>query len=310
MKAAKGEHLGIVEDRKIRFEDYSTEYLKWSKANKTASTYVRDENTTDARLKPFFKGKYLGSITVKHLEDYKTYRAGLVKPRTVNRELDILKSMFARATEWGYIKVNPGREVKKLKFQKRPPTYLILEELGKLLEACEDECLYTFIVLGAFTGLRKEELLRLKWEDVNFTRREVVVQDAKNNEFRTVPMNQLVFDTLKRHPRHISGEVVLARPDGKPYRDLRQSFEKALNRAELKRIRIHDLRHSFASNLVAGGSGLPVVMELMGHKDIQTTMIYAHLAPDARQAAVDSLIQDGHDLDTGENKGTKKAHAS
>ena len=155
--------------------------------------------------------------------------------------------------------------------------------------------------------MRKGELLRLEWRDVSFDRREITVREAKNNEFRVIPMNQLVWDTLKRHPRHLHSDMVLARSDGEAYSDIRNSFEKALAQAKLPRIRIHDLRHSFASNLVTSGQGLPVVKELMGHKDITTTMIYAHLAPNLKQSAVDALVRNSPYLDTGEKQAQKKS---
>lgn len=298
VKVAREEYLGIIEERKVYFEDFAEEYLKWSKANKAPTTLAHDLNTVHTHLIPFFQGKYLAGITAKHVEDYKTVRAGLVKPRTVNRELDTLKSLFARAVEWGYLKVHPGEGVKKLKFQQRPPTYLTSEQLEKLLAACEEPYLYTFVALGGHTGMRKGELLRLKWSDIDFKRREITVRQAKNNEFRVIPMNQRIAEALQRHPRHLNSDLVLARPDGEAYRDLRDSFESAQRRAGLARIRIHDLRHSFASNLVCAGASLAVVRELMGHRDIKTTMIYAHLAPNLKQAAVDLLAQSSQYLDT------------
>ena len=309
VKAAKGEHLGIMEERKVYFKDFAQKYLEWAQTNKSPTTYARDETTVHKHLIPFFKGKYLASITPRHLEEYKTHRAGKVQPRTVNRELDTLNSLLSRGVEWGDIRVHPGKGVKKLKFQKRPPTYLTTEQLEQLLEVCEDHYLYTFIVLGAYTGMRKGELLRLEWPDVNFNRREIIVRKAKNNDFRAINMNPLVWDALKQHPRHIKSKVVLARPDGEPYQDLRTGFEKALKAAELPRIRIHDLRHSFASNLVASGISLAVVQELMGHKDIQTTMVYAHLGPNLKQAAVDSLVRYSQDMVTEPNGTQQKNRA-
>jgi integrase len=226
-------------------------------------------------------------------------RAGVVKPATVNREVDTLKSMFNRAVEWKYLKASPAAGVKKLKVQKLPPAYLNIEQLGKLLEQCTEPYLYIFVVLGAYLGLRRGEIFRLTWSDVDFNRREITVREAKNNEFRVIPMNDLVIETLKKHTRHIKSDVVLARSDtdGKAYQDIRDSYQTALRQAGLHRIRIHDLRHSFASNLVTAGESLAVVMELMGHKDIQTTMIYAHLAPNQKRNAVDRLVE-GQDKNT------------
>jgi len=84
---------------------------------------------------------------------------------------------------------------------------------------------------------------------------------------------------------------VLAHGDGTAYKGVDHAFHKALEKAGLPRIRIHDLRHSFASNLVTAGVPLNVVQELLGHKDIHMTMVYAHLAPNAKRAAVDLLVE-------------------
>ena len=116
------------------------------------------------------------------------------------------------------------------------------------------------------------------------------------------PVNELVLQTLKRHPRHITSPLVLARDDGKPYRNLKPDFDRLLKRADLPQIRIHDLRHSFASNLVIAGVPLNVVQELLGHKNINVTMVYAHLAPNAKRTAVDLLMRRDQE-DEGEEAG-------
>ncbi|MFA6109436.1 MAG: integrase [Candidatus Latescibacterota bacterium] len=298
VKAAKGAYLGIVEQRQVRFAAFTKDYLKWARANKTMSTYARDEGVVRKLLDPRFGGHFLANLTSKNVEDYKTARTAVVSPRTVNRELDILKSMCARAVEWGLLQTNPAASVKKLRFQRRPPAYLNLAQLQLLLVQCTDQHLRLFVTLAAFTGLRKGELLRLTWDDVDLRRCALTVGQAKNYDYRVIPLNPGVVQALREHPRHISSRLVLARRDGGPYCDLRDGFEAALARAGLPRIRIHDLRHSFASNLVATGASLVHVKELLGHRDISTTMIYAHLAPDQRRAAVDALGRDGQDLDT------------
>jgi len=198
--------------------------------------------------------------------------------------------MFSHAIGWGYLKRHPMDGVKELRVPERPPAFFTLEQLDKLLAACDRQYLYTFIVLGAFTGMRKGEMFKLAWDDVDLRRKEITIHETKNNEYRIIPMNELVEDALKKHPRHITSNLVLARPDGKPYHDLSVAFNSLMEKARLPRIRIHDLRHSFASNLVIAGVPLNVVMELMGQKDITTTMIYAHLAPNAKRAAVDTLM--------------------
>ena len=291
VKAAKGEHLGIMEERKIRFEDFATDYLEWSKANKAERTYITDQCIINRQLTPFFQGRHLGNVKPKAVEDYKTHRLRTIQPRTVNRELAVLRSMFTRAIEWQYVKAHPMADIKDLKYQKRPPAFLTLDQLDQLLEACGSPHLYTFVVLAAHTGMRRSETFNLKWADVNFKRAELTVRQTKNNEYRIIPMNKPVRDTLKKHPRHITSELVMAHGDGTAYKGVDHAFHKALEKAGLPRIRIHDLRHSFASNLVTAGVPLNVVQELLGHKDIHMTMVYAHLAPNAKRAAVDLLVE-------------------
>jgi len=122
---------------------------------------------------------------------------------------------------------------------------------------------------------------------------------SKNKWSRIIPINELVEETLRKHPKQIANSpegprpcpFVLAGPDGKLHQNLNNRLSLLLNKAELPRVRIHDLRHSFASNLVIEGVPLNVVQELLGHRNIQMTMIYAHLAPNAKQAAVASLLR-------------------
>ena len=116
LKAARGEHLGIMEERKVRFEDFAKEYLEWSQANKAVRTYETDQHFISRQLIPFFQGKYLASIKAKDIEDYKTLRLRTIKPRSVNRELGTLRSMFTRAVEWQFIKAHPMEGVKDLKY--------------------------------------------------------------------------------------------------------------------------------------------------------------------------------------------------
>ena len=193
---------------------------------------------------PLFQGKYLAGITTKDVEDFKAFRANTLKPRSVNRELGLLRAMLSRACEWQYLRSNPAKGVKELKYQKRPPTYLTLGQLDTLLTVCRYQHLYTFVVLAAYTGMRRGEILCLRWEDVSFQRREIAIrQKTKSYLPRTVPMTDLVVQALKRHPRHITSDLVLSRDDGNPYNDITKGFYAALKEADLPRIRLHDLRH-------------------------------------------------------------------
>ena len=145
------------------------------------------------------------------------------------------------------------------------------------------------IVLGMNTGLRKGELFNLRWSDLDFETKQITVRKAKGRRFRSVPMNRSASEILLTHPRHKISAHIFHNPDGSPWKDIQGSFNAALARAGLPRIRIHDLRHSFVSNLVMAGVDLRTVQELAGHRSISTTIKYAHLAPRRLSAAVEEL---------------------
>jgi len=211
-----------------------------------------------------------------------------VSKSTVNRELDLLKSLFARAVEWGYLRVNPTRRVKKYSLETEEQKFLSPAEGAQLVAACNGQY-KTFVTLGLNSGLRRGEMFALRWEDLDFEKREVHVRRSKGKRFRVVPMNRELYDALRKHPRHIKSRYVFHRSDGSPWADVRTAFRLALERCGMEGLRVHDLRHSFISNLVAAGVDLRQVQELAGHRDIRTTMKYAHLRPNQLRDSVEKL---------------------
>jgi integrase len=288
IKIAKGEYLGIYEEKKIPFNEYAKEYLDYSKANKAWSTYHRHDRFNIARLVSFFKDKYLFEITPQMIEKYKAERLVGVSPATVNRELANLKNMYTKAIEWGYVKSNP---VKKVKFLKEPPgrlRYLKAEEVDALLKACADH-LHPIVVAALNTGMRRSELFNLKWAEVDLNNRKITVVNAKNNESRVIPINQTLYKELIAVSNKSKGEYVFSDRKGSPFRDIKKSFSTALKRAKIEDFRFHDLRHTFGSHLVMQGVDLRTVQQVLGHKDIKMTMRYSHLSPEYVHDAMERL---------------------
>ena len=299
-----------LERQSVPFRDFAAgEYLPWSEVNHSPNHHRLQESIIRVHLLSLFGGRYLHEITTKYIEDYvaqrrrgnyqKGRRKRPVTPGTVNRDLACLKVLFRKAVEWGHLEVSPTDSVKMLKEIPNAPRLLESEEVTHLLEEMPDHQ-KALIATVVYAGLRREELFHLQWQDIDWKASELHVvsrQDhpTKNNESRTIPMNDLVVETLKRNPRHITSDLVLARDDGKAYKTMKGGFDAVLEKAGLPQIRIHDLRHSFASNLVIAGVPLNVVQELLWHKDINMTMIYAHLAPNAKEAAVALLASGGLD---------------
>ena len=288
VKIAKGEYLGIYEEKKITFNKYAEQYSEYAKANKAWSTYYRRDRLSINSLTSFFKGKYLFELTPQMIEKYKAKRLQKLSPATVNRELECLKHMFTKAIDWGYVKTNP---VKGIKFLKEPPgrmRYLKSEEVVALLNACADH-IRPIVVIALNTGMRKGEILNLKWADTDLKNRKIMVINAKNNESRVIPINQTLHKDLSNLSRNINGEYVFPNRDGLPFGDIQKSFSSALKHAKIEDFRFHDLRHTFGSHMVMQGVDLRTVQQVMGHKDIKMTMRYSHLSPEYVQEAMERL---------------------
>jgi integrase len=293
-KRVHGE-MGFKEIPEIRFDDFAYKYLEEHGPHKAESTRGRDQIIVDKHLIPFLGQKLLSEITlnninlyIKHRDKVKQRNGKSIAKSTINRELNMVKSLFARAVEWGYLKENPCKGVKKLKTEVSEPVFLSPEEASRLMNAATGQ-MRGFIVTGLNTGMRKGELYALKWEDIDFKKCEVRVRRSKVKSFRVIPMNDLLAATLAQHPRHLTSQFVFHNSDGSPWKNVRNGFDAILHRAGVRPITLHGMRHTFISNLVELGVDLRKVMELAGHKDISTTMRYAHLRPNALKDSVERL---------------------
>lgn len=165
VKIAKGEYLGIYEEKKILFDDYAQQYLDYCKANKALSTSQRDQISVN-HLLSVFKGKYLFEVTPEMIEKYKVLRLKKVEPAPVNRELACLKHMYSKAIEWGYVKTNPAKRVKRLKEPPGRLRYLKPDEVKNLLKVCPRH-IRPVVITALNTGMRRGEILNLKWRGVD-----------------------------------------------------------------------------------------------------------------------------------------------
>jgi len=243
----------------------------------------------------------LREISSLAIEEYKAERLKAVKAATVNRELNCLKHMFTKAQDWNMTATNPTRGVKLLRKENSRIRFLSKEECLRLYRACSKH-LRPIVLIALHTGMRRGEILNLKWEDIDFDRRLIYIRQTKSGESREIPMSDVVLSTLSR--LEATGEYVFSK-DGDRRRDLRTGFANALKRAGITDFRFHDLRHTFASHLVMSGVDLLTVKELLGHKTIDMTLRYSHLSPSHKRKAMESLrLLDGHFLDTRKVSGT------
>ena len=303
LKIARGEFLGIYEEKRILFREFAEEFIGWAEVNTSRGTAKQYGMVIRSSLVPFFGDRYLAQITRKDVEDYKMKRAKTVKPATVNDNLTLLRGMLRRAVEWGYISLNPAQGVKRLKAPARKPRFLSREEGANLLEVAPDEW-KALIAAGLYAGLRSGELMNLQWQDISMKNRTITIQpkddwQPKNRKVRVIPISTKLLGYLQKHPRHISSPYVFCQPDGVKRSRVHKNLPRIAERVGLTNVTPHILRHTFASWLVMEGADLATVQKLLGHSDITTTMIYAHLASDHVKAAVERLnFSDGHYMDT------------
>jgi integrase len=287
LKIVKGEFLGMEEEKKIMFDELSAEYLKFSKANKRPQVFRRDKIMVNNLLE-VFGGKDIRNISAYELEQYKMKRRNAVSASTVNREITCICHMFNKATEWHYLVHNKLRVVKKFKEPPGRLRYLKDKEISRLLKACTRH-IKSIVIMALNTGMRKSEILNLKWSDIDIDNKVITIRMTKNNEVRAIPINSILYNELKRKEPKTDSEYVFANSEGKPYSDIKTGFKAALRRARIKDFRFHDLRHTFASRLVMAGVDIRTVQELMGHKDIKMTMRYSHLSDAHLKEAIKKL---------------------
>jgi len=284
VQIAEGKFLDVRGHQKLKFEDMGKLFLEnYSKPNKRS--WRRDEEIV-GHLVDFFKGKNLHEVSPLDIEKYKRQRREEVSPATINRELSGLRNMYNRAIEWGMTEKNPVKGVKFFRENEGRLRFLGKEEIKRLYDACPDY-LKPIVALAVSTGMRKGEILGLKWLDVDFRRRIIIILKTKGQKKREIPIGLGISRLLLRQRKYPDSPHVFCREDGRPVGSFRKAFDRVLKRAGIRDFTFHDLRHTFASHLVMRGVDLKTVQEIMGHSSFVTTLRYAHLAESHKRKAME-----------------------
>lgn len=222
-------------------------------------------------------------------------------PYDANRCLEIVSKMFNLAEMWGLRPdgSNPRKHIKKYPEEKRE-RFLSAGELrrvGEVLREMEQEGVELASAIAAvrllmLTGCRLSEIMRLKWDYVDFAGRALRLPDSKTGA-KVVHLGQPALDVLTAFERIEENPwVITGTLPGAPLYDLQPFWQRVRARAGLKDVRIHDLRHTFASTAVAAGQGLAIIGKLLGHTQVQTTARYAHLAADPVRIAANRVASE------------------
>jgi len=272
-------------------------YLPWARENK------RSWRNDVSRAKPliaFFGKRRLSEVPRFLIEQYKKERRStfngrgtLRSPSSVNRELELLSRIFSLAVERGEVETNPFKGVKKLAVDNLLTRYLTPEEEERLLSVLTGKRahLRPIVLIGLHTGMRRGEILSLRWEQVDFARESVQLLRTKSGKPRPVPMNSVVKEVLlEMRERTGDSENVFSNPrTGKPLGDIKNAFRSALREAGIEGLRFHDIRHTAGTRMADAGVPITAVADILGHADVRTTMRYAHATDEARRRAVKAL---------------------
>ena len=239
-----------------------------------------------------FHGLYLDEINKTRIAEYISARrqAGLTSP-TIRRHLSTLSSMYSRAIGWGWIETNPSKSFDKRAVPEAKPRvrYITQKEFQRLHSNAAPH-LKPILEIAVQTGMRSEEILSLKWSQINLDRREITLTKTKSGLPRVIPMTDQAVTTFVATLRHVTSPYVFCnRTTGERYRSVKKAFHSACRRSQITDFRFHDLRHTFASWSVQGGMDLYRLSRILGHATTQMTARYAHLATADLHAAVRSV---------------------
>ncbi len=300
---------GVTAKPVITFADFCTKYLDHQKSAIEASSYERVRGIIDNSLKPALGKLYLTDVKPRDIQEYLNRRAltiykrkdgteKKVAPATVKRELITISGIFSRAVAWDYLDRSPVRNIRVRKYESRKMRILQLDEQERLYAAFKIDArrkhLIDIVTLALHSGMREGEMLGLAWGDVDLKAKRITVRSTNENpnkgkKTRAIGMSSKVKAMLsglympalreaRRLHEQIDGRYVFVNPrTGTRFVDTKTAWHGSLKDAEIKGVRFHDLRHTFATRAIQGGCKLPALQQILGHADITTTMRYVHM---------------------------------
>jgi integrase len=300
-EARRGTLPGIMRTG-ATFADAAAEFLRHAEQDRGCKpSTLRDyRSNLEAHLLPAFGSTRLDEITPAAIDSWRASLTAL-SPRTRNKLLVVMHGVFRRAQHvWG-LPINPVAGVEKQRQRSSGDIDVFSpEEIMALMRAAASEQDGAIYLTAAFTGLRRGELLALRWRDVDFAGSLIRVRanyagsqltTPKSGKVRSVPMAPTVAEALARlaqRENFVDDDDLVFAGEAGGYLDgsaVRRRYAAALTRAGLRPLRFHDLRHTFGTRMIAKAD-IRRVQEWMGHADIQTTMRYLHYAPRAGDAAL------------------------
>lgn len=287
VKVEQAKVVGFTPPGEDTFCEIAQRYLAHQKARITAKAYDREKGIVEGHLIPFFSGK-LAVIRRVDVQRYVTKRSGKVSAHSIQKELNALKHLLRLAVEWEIIPFNPSQGVKSPKVPAGRVRYLQPTELRVLLEACP-EWLRPIVALAVSTGMRRSEILGLRWLDVDIVHDRIMLPQTKNGDGRIVYLNKSAQTVIEFLPFEAKTKQTDKLFRGITPDQVSVTFKRVCTAIEILDFRFHDLRHTAASWLRMQGEDIHTVAQLLGHKDLRMAARYQHLSPTFLANAVSKL---------------------
>ena len=284
-------------------EDYLTVQQQLGRLK--PSTLRSYQSNLDGHIAPFFGAVALSEVRLASVQEFIKVLLGKgLSPKTIGNVIVILKEMFKHAVQWGYLDANPVQYVERPRGEDKEMDVFTPDEIRRLLDA-QEEPLRTLLLTAVLTGMRQGELFGLQWEDIDFARHLIHVRRSlwhgtlgtpkSRRSRRAIDMPPTLEQALQQQSTTRRSEFVFCSERGTPLdadNFRHREFPAALRRAALRRIRFHDLRHTYTSLLIAHGAHPKYIQSQLGHASIQTTLDrYGHLMPQLHQAEAQKLDQ-------------------
>ena len=281
-----GKHREV---RAIHYDEFVKEELAIMSGRLAEGSVVELEQTLRS-FKCVSEPAMLADVTPGMVDGYFTERLKEVSRATANKNLRTLKASLNRAVRRGYLALNPAAEVKQVREAEKAVRVLSTEEIERLLEACPSVRWRALIALAVYTGMRRGELLALRWRDVDLDTGTVWVRNTsehltKSRKNRVLALGRELCELLRELAR--KGELVFhSQHGGAMANNVQRDFNRIVEKAGIERCTLHDLRRTFVTHLAMAGVNAAVVKKLAGHASIGTTVrYYTNVMPEALRLA-------------------------
>ncbi len=270
------------------FKRYADDHLP-RKAPRAASD---DRSMWEKIILPFFGRQKVAEVS--HADCDRLHREiSADRPVRANRVIEVLRKAMNLAIRWGWREDNPASGVQRNTEEGRE-RYLTRDEVGRLLAALaihRERTSATAIRLMLLTGCRRGEALAAKWAEFDLDAGVWVKPSAhtKQRKLHRAKLSASTVELLRTWRTAASGEFVFPGQSGRPLTDVKRTWEAVRQEADLEGVRLHDLRHTYASILVSDGQSLATIGAMLGHTQAQTTSRYAHLMDDPQLVAAEAV---------------------